>query len=129
MADKDVEKLLRVAVQRLTSAQVLYDNSLYLDCTYLAGYSVECSLKALVLGRTPARQRHKFRGKKAHDYEHLRALLKKRNVDTSPISSALRKVASWSTDLRYETGRGNAQTAEEFLAAAKEIYAWARRSI
>ena len=129
MADMDVDKLVRAAGQRLTSAQVLYDNSLYLDSTYLAGYSAECSLKAVILARTPPRRRQQFKGRKAHDYEHLRYLLRQRNVDMSPISAALRKIASWSTDLRYEVGRGDADTADEFLAAATAILAWARRSL
>ena len=129
MGDRDVEKLLRAAAQRLTSAEILYDSALFLDCTYLAGYSAECSLKAVLLGRTPARQRQKFKGKKAHNYEHLRGLLKQKNVDTSPISSALRKIASWSTDLRYEVGRGDSRTANEFLEATRIIYDWANRSV
>ena len=129
MDDRDVSKLLRAAGQRLTSAQILYDNSAYLDSTYIAGYSVECSLKAVIIGRTPATRRQEFKGKIAHNYEYLKDLLKKKNVNTSPISIALRRIATWSTDLRYDVGRGDAGTAEQFLAAAREIYNWAQRNL
>jgi hypothetical protein len=47
---------LRVAKQRLTTAEFLCDKDYNLDAMYLAGYTVECSLKALILHRTAANQ-------------------------------------------------------------------------
>lgn len=133
MEDKDVRKYLRAAGQRLTSAQILYENSVYLDCTYLAGYAAECALKAVILARTPQKERQtcvqgQFRGAEAHNCEHLKDMLKKRSVTTSSISAALTKVATWSTDFRYEVGSGDPRDAEEFLRAVNEIYNWAKRS-
>src|SRR5437660_7921178 len=43
----------KVAGQRLTTAQTLLREKLTLDAQYLGGYTVECSLKALILHRTP----------------------------------------------------------------------------
>ena len=44
---------LKVAAQRLTTAGTLLREKLTLDAQYLGGYTVECSLKALILHRTP----------------------------------------------------------------------------
>src|SRR5213083_2869387 len=44
---------LKVAAQRLTTAETLLRVKLTLDAQYLGGYTVECSLKALILHRTP----------------------------------------------------------------------------
>src|SRR5205823_11986885 len=44
---------LKVAAQRLTTAETLLREKLTLDAQYLGGYTVECSLKALILHYTP----------------------------------------------------------------------------
>jgi hypothetical protein len=43
----------KVAAQRLTTAEILLREKLNLDAQYLGGYTVECSLKALILHTTP----------------------------------------------------------------------------
>ena len=43
----------RVAGQRLTTAETLLREKLTLDAQYVGGYTVECSLKALILHLTP----------------------------------------------------------------------------
>src|SRR5947207_14616116 len=43
----------RAALQRLTTAEALLGLRLNLDAQYLGGYTVECSLKALILEQTP----------------------------------------------------------------------------
>src|SRR3954469_12675943 len=43
----------KVAGQRLTTAETLLREKLTLDAQYIGGYTVECSLKALILHRTP----------------------------------------------------------------------------
>ena len=53
MADPQVLRFVKAAAARLSAADVLLDNSKYLDATYLAGYVVECSLKALLLSYVP----------------------------------------------------------------------------
>ena len=40
-------------MQRLTTAEFLLNNGYNLDAVYLAGYTIECSLKALILAVTP----------------------------------------------------------------------------
>ena len=135
MPDRDVNKFLRAADQRLTSADLLYDHDLYLDSMYLAGYAPECALKALILARIPRKARRQyvkdhFRGRLAHNLEHLKDVLQKCGVPMPPAESKfLRRIASWSTDLRYEVGRKKPREAREFLDAAKALRDWARRSL
>lgn len=51
MPPKTSRDFLKVAEQRLNAAEVLFDADLTLDAQYVAGYAVECSLKAVILGR------------------------------------------------------------------------------
>jgi hypothetical protein len=135
MLDKDVTNYLRAAEQRLTSAEVLYKNDLYLDCIYIGGYVVECALKALILARIPKNNRLSyeldyFRGSVAHDYEYLKGLLNKQGiVKPREVIKPFQKIATWSTDLRYEVGRGNPKEADAFLISVKVILDWVKRSI
>jgi HEPN domain-containing protein len=119
------------ALQRLDDARLLLDGDRTTSAVYLAGYSVECILKALLLSRlTPGRRRkmlESFRGAKAHDFEWL----KKRYFDAggSPPPPTIVKsfllVAAWATDLRYRAGAIRLRDAEKFLQATEEILHWA----
>jgi HEPN domain-containing protein len=71
----------RAAEQRFTTAEFLLDEGFTLDALYLAGYSVECILKGLIMHLTgPADQPSTFdrlkSGAKMHYPEHLQAELK-----------------------------------------------------
>jgi len=68
-------------LQRLTTAEFLLANHYNLDAKYLAGYTVECTLKALILELTPVAERaemfKKIRsGKQMHEPEILGSILK-----------------------------------------------------
>lgn len=69
-----------VAKQRSDDARFLLGHRNTV-AVYLAGYAVECILKALWLSRIPFRDRAKqvevFRGEKAHNLEWLKAQYKK----------------------------------------------------
>jgi HEPN domain-containing protein len=135
MRDKQVNKLLRAADQRLTAAGVLFQNDMFLESMYLAGYVPECGLKAVILSRVPVKdrikyQRRHFRGASAHRYEYLKRLLRELGVGILlPVARSLRIIESWSTDLRYEVGRKSPEEAGEFLSAARVVRDWVRRSL
>jgi HEPN domain-containing protein len=135
MPDKDVSKFLRASKQRLTSAEVLYKNGVYLDCVYLAGYSIECALKSAILSQVPLRNHREFiqehfRGAIAHDYEYLKKLLKDRGFSIpADVTEMFCRVSSWSTDLRYEVGLRNPEETESFLNAAAKILKWVEGSV
>ncbi|HUE14458.1 MAG TPA: HEPN domain-containing protein [Planctomycetaceae bacterium] len=119
----------RAAAQRLTAAEFLLKNRYNLDAMYLAGYTIECSLKALILEATPEADRKKTlakirSGKKMHNPELLAGLLKDLNRPV-PLAIAKRfRASGWSTDLRYESGRTDTGGTRAFLKTAKAVYDW-----
>ncbi len=140
--EKEIRRFQRAADQRLTTADFLLENGFYLDAVYLAGYTVECSLKALILRWTPRREwedmleRLVEAGAKGHRFEYLKGILKEQreNRETRDrevfklLSENLRDVAAWSTDLRYQSGSIKPKEAQTFLAAAHLIRDWCARS-
>lgn len=135
MLDTTARKYLRAAEQRYTAAEVLFHEGRNLESMYLAGYVVECATKALILARTSPKDRSNvmleaFRGRRGHDYEELKAMLRQRQCTIPlPIAVLFRRISSWSTDLRYEVGFVPTKDAEQFLAAAKDIMDWVKRSL
>jgi HEPN domain-containing protein len=124
----------RAARQRLTTAEFLLENHYNLDAMYLAGYTVECTLKALILEITPAADKAAMlkkisSGKMMHDIETLGGKLKDLG---SPIPLDLVKRfrrSGWSTALRYETGRRDTGETRGFLKVAKAAYDWVERQL
>jgi hypothetical protein len=119
----------RVAAKRLIAAETLLRETLTLDAQYIGGYTVECSLKALILEKTPVAQRPvKLKlitaGSKMHRADivlgELRVLGVRPPLD---IVKRMRRF-DWTTDLRYEVGRRNTGETIGFLKTAKVIYDW-----
>ena len=101
------------AKQRFEDAEFLLDAERTTGAIYLAGYSVECMLKSLILSSAPGRKRMallaSFRGSKAHDYEWLKKqYTKKFKTGTFSLPSAVSKnfsmVDTWTVELRYKAG-------------------------
>jgi len=58
---------LKIAQQRLSAAEDIAKKLLLtLEAQYIAGYSVECSLKALILEKTPPQDRSELLDKLTH---------------------------------------------------------------
>ncbi|MBX9582656.1 MAG: HEPN domain-containing protein [Gemmataceae bacterium] len=119
----------RAAAQRLDAARVLLREKLTLDAQYLGGYTVECSLKALILHLTPnpdkpdALQRLTT-GAAMHRPDVLRGELRKLGV-VLPVALARRlRRFDWTTDLRYETGRRDTGETVALLKTAEAVYDW-----
>jgi hypothetical protein len=97
----------------------------------MAGYGIECILKALILSSLPRAATmvmlNSFRGGKAHDYEWLRTqYLQSGGAKFSrEITEAFALASDWSTDMRYLPRTMNFDQAEEFLDAAETIIQWA----
>jgi HEPN domain-containing protein len=118
----------------LNTAKFLLENGYNLDATYLAGYTIECTLKALILDRTPVEDRNdKFkiisRGKMMHNPETLGALLKDLGCHIPPDLVKRFRRSGWSTDLRYESGRPKTSGTRAFLKTAQETYDWVERQL
>jgi HEPN domain-containing protein len=129
--DPDARLFYRVATQRFLDAELLLDQQRTTGAVYLAGYSVECMLKAVVLAAVPAGERvhtlASFRGRRAHDYDWLRELYRDAGGSDFPknVAKQFTIVNTWAIDLRYQAGTIQFKDAERFLEAARAIMAWA----
>ena len=127
----DARLYYRCAFQRYEEAEVLFRAEYTTGAVYLAGYGIECILKALVLMAVPAAQRmdalRSFRGPKAHEYDWLRSQYLTSGGARFPreITQHFTLVNDWSTDLRYTPRSVREDEAEAFLAAAVAIIRWA----
>lgn len=121
----------RCAFQRYDDAQILLRAAHTTGAVYLAGYGVECVLKALILAHLAPVTRTKlleaFRGTRAHDYGWLRTQYLEAGGPRPPRTIALdfSLVNDWSTDLRYLPRTLSTEDAEGFLAATGRILRWA----
>ena len=120
------------SLQRFEEAELLFDNSYYVGATYLAGYAVECILKALILNSVPKSRQmevaREFRGQRAHDFQWLRKRYAQTHAPgiTEEVRRRLLYVSTWETALRYEPRKGKATDAEQFLKAVEDIIEWAK---
>lgn len=121
----------RCALQRHDDAQVLLRADHTTGAVYLAGYGVECILKALILSGLALAARvvmlDSFRGARAHDYEWLRTQHLQNGGARFPreITEAFTLVNDWSTDLRYLPRTLRIEEAEGFVSATGRILRWA----
>jgi len=136
--EKAVRKFRRAAEQRwLTAHWLLEQSEYYRDATYLGGYAVECALKALIFRRSSDRRfaevyEQVTAGRKAPDFEFLKGILRRKPIAlTFPteVMESFRRVTTWSTDWRYESGLLEYDEAKEFLDAVAVIREWAERQL
>lgn len=132
----EVARFYRAGVQRLEAANVLYQCQYFRDSAYLAGYSVECMLKAYYLSNSPS-QKHRqiiqkeFTGHRAHDFYLLMALthgfggsfpveIRRHILDCREI---------WSVDLRYTVGRFASSQTLKLLTSGEVCLRWVKERI
>lgn len=121
----------RAAIKRYEEATVLLRFQHTTGAIYLAGYAVECMLKALLLESIPPTQADSmlssFRGAKAHDFTWLRDLYQRRTNRslTQEMNLHLNLVNDWSTDLRYNPTTIPEHEAKRFMASTQSIIRWA----
>jgi HEPN domain-containing protein len=121
----------RCALLRREDAEILLKAQQTTGAVYLAGYGVECILKALVLSNASPKKQMEilrtFRGSRAHDFEWLRSLYLTGGGPRFPreITEAFTLVDSWSTDLRYVPRTLRCDEAEDFVEAVDRIITWA----
>jgi HEPN domain-containing protein len=127
----DSRFFLRCALMRFEEAMVLFDAGFTTGAVYLAGYAVECVLKALLLSTVPASQRPSvlasFRGNLGHDLVWLCERYYACGGTRFPKAAArsFTLISDWSTDLRYSP-RKEFEEADAFLRAAEAVLFWAK---
>ena len=125
---KEARRYYRVALQRLEDGRLLFDRlQRFPAAIYLAGYAVECILKALILSNTPLPRQQEvvqgFREPRGHNILNLFEHLRQRGAAAVPsaIANDLAYTSTWSVDLRYNPGEGDEAEAKAFLAAVKRL--------
>ena len=128
---KEARMFYRCAFQRLEDAQVLLQKTVR-PARYMAGYGVECILKAVILAGVPSGDVEKtlesFRGNLAHNYDWLKEEIHRtrgRAFFPRDINRRFTEVNFWSTDLRYEAGTVRSEVTQSFFGAAIAIIHWA----
>jgi HEPN domain-containing protein len=131
---RDLQELSKV---RLKEARALMELGLYDGAYYLAGYAVECALKACIAKET---QRHQFPDKKRVDLSHSHDLLQlirvagledqhRERVRSDPdFETNWEVVRRWSEQSRYR--RHSHESAQALLVAISErrhgVITWIR---
>lgn len=122
------------ALQRFEDAEVLFGAkpSRTTGAVYLAGYSVECILKALVLSVTPLKLLKEMeleitRGAVGHDLDGLRQRYLDRAKVRMPADLArhFARCNTWGPKIRYQSGIMKQVEAAGFLESANRILRWA----
>ncbi len=120
----------RLAQTRLDDAEVLVKNARYDAAYYLAGYALECAVKARIAGLFlegyfPPKPKYIQDSVYTHDLDklHVAAGLKEVFAQESESSDEFRKqwetVGNWSEQSRYDTQ--DQKTAEDMLEAARGV--------
>jgi len=141
----DAERLMwdpptgaRLRGQRPTPAQLHAGGA-----AYVAGYAVECALKAYIITKTPnavalkaAMNTRKTRGDRPWDLggskgHNLQLLLSATDLGAhmdaeQGIKSAFAVCAKWSSDRRYDPRVVAPDTARAFVDAARRVSGWVR---
>jgi HEPN domain-containing protein len=133
------DDLRKVAELRIAEAEVLLQNRHFEGAYYLAGYAVECALKACIASIT---KEHDFPDKKrvndsySHDLERLAAAAQlKVHLDSDirdnrQFRDNWNTVKDWSEETRYVHGVSEA-TARELIEAITEptngVMQWVRK--
>ena len=122
MNRSDLQQLSDV---RIREAEVLLNNNCYQGAYYLAGYAVECALKACIAKET---REYDFPDKKlanssyTHDLTELLGLsrLTEKMRDAKRLNKTVDTywalVVSWNEDARYETRRSKKAAADLYEA-------------
>jgi AbiV family abortive infection protein len=101
-----------LALERLQDAEVLFANGRFGAAYYLAGYAVECALKACIARRTRefdfpdkllANQIHTHDLKRLVELSQLTEVFKGESRANSAFRENWETVRNWSEDTRYRT--------------------------
>jgi len=134
MSPSSSREYFRAADQRLSVAEFLHSWKFNLDARYIGGYTVECSLKALILHLTPIADIPQVlekisHGSNMHKHDTLFGML--RDMGVQPPNDLRRRMFRfhWDTSLRYETGLRDHGETTAFLRTAQWVHEWVKEQI
>ena len=122
------EQWIAVAKERGADAKTINQNLPHsVGAIYLAGYAIECSLKAFLQKQSTGFPKHRSEG------HNLRALWKASKFRLSDLNDyngcKAFFIQTWKTDLRYQTELDSALPEEELIKGAKELVGWIQKQI
>ncbi|MEI8372270.1 MAG: HEPN domain-containing protein [Planctomycetota bacterium] len=126
----EAQPFYRAALRRIDDAEFLLAGEHWTAAIYLAGYGIECMLKALIVTATPNVRRSEvlaeFRGNRGHNYDWLRYQYRQCGGGPLPgnIARCFSFVSTWDTNLRYESREALPRDAGDFLKNAAVITQW-----
>ncbi len=131
MSQPDTAKeWLAIAQERIADAKAIYHNRpTSIGSIYMAGYAIECSLKALLQKRSI---RYPRSGREGHNLRRLWDASKLRVADLQdPNGTKTFFLDQWSTDLRYESSfpYNLGLKVEDLLEGAKKLVGLIKRQI
>ena len=126
---KNIRLFRRAAEQRLVDAQFLREAGRSTGAVYLAGYCVECVLKALILAVVPAGREadvlRTFRGGAAHAYDHHQYQQEGGAPVPADVLRHFVRVNTWAVDMRYRPGTIEESEVRLFFESVTEVIRWA----
>ena len=127
---RDARLYYRCADKRRVEANILVRAEQPTGAVYLAGYVVECMLKALILENRPSNQQAECLEelkKLGHNLTRLLELYVAEGGSRPPpeVARAFSLVSDWSSEIRYNPKELKALEAERFLRAVDLFYLWA----
>ena len=128
MSPHTAETWLAVAKERATDAQAINKHRpTSVGAVYLAGYAIECSLKALLQKRGTEFPKH---GREGHNLRNLWAASKFRLSDLRDVKgSKAFFIDKWDTALRYDADFESSIEIKELLQGAKELTGYIQNCI
>jgi hypothetical protein len=131
---KDARLYYRCADKRRVEATILIRADQPTGAVYLAGYVVECMLKALNIENEPADQqgiRLEELTRVGHNLTRLLELYLQEGGSRPPpdVARAFTLVSDWSSEIRYDPKDVKPAEAERFLKAVDVFYRWVDRRL
>lgn len=135
------KRYYRCALQRMDEAKILFKavgasgGKTTSGPMYLAGYTVECMLKALIFASLPQNKHAEmmtwFRRGHGHDLSGLRIVYLQNGGARFPadITRSFTLVSDWETEIRYDPKQYEVREVEAFLEATQAILEWANRRL
>lgn len=124
MENLKVENLKKLAEEKLTDAQVLYDAYRYDGAFYICGYAVELGLKMKIcttLGWDEYPSDGKYKFLKIHDFEVLLHFSGMEKHIKKSFMSEWSIVMKWNPETRYSSEVQTAEDAKFMIESTKAI--------
>lgn len=126
----DARRFAIVAEHRYEDAEILLNHGRTNAAIYLAGYAVECMMKAVAISNVAGKQARaeaarELKEKFGHNLDALRKRLSDYGYHMPPnVLDAFRRVNTWDTSQRYDPKRVPMEDAVVLLGSVQILMVW-----